>query len=478
MKVKWNFKKNVNFLLFIVCLSTVIFLTEYQAWGSQIKPGELINSINCIDDANINYALFLPSNYSEQKIWPVIFCLDPGARGNTPVKLFQSAAEKYGYIVIGSNNCKNGPWEPNIKAIFATWHDVDSRFSLDADRIYAVGFSGGSRAATAFPAIIKRKIAGIIGCGAGLPSEMKAEQINSAAYFGIVGYYDYNYKEMLELEFKLKKTTVYHRMLYFYGKHRWPSQEQMQDALEWLELLAMKNGTKKVNSDFLDQYFTRRISQVKTIKQKNRTAETANEYHYLIKDFSKLKNMDSLQEELKSLKNSQEYKISLQDKKDKIIEEYNHESRFKEVFSQLEKTPLTASLSRQFITKLGVEDLVKQSLLLQNFNDSAMAERLLSILSVKAHKFGNKAKKANNFPKSLLYFEILRIATKDHANSFYYLAAVHCYFKNKTESLEHLQTAIDKGFKYFEALASNPDFDAIRDSAQYKKLTGLLQKKK
>src|ERR1035438_171664 len=63
-------------------------------------------------DASQSYALYLPVNYAPGHPWPVLYCLDPGARGRVPVDRFSKAAEKAGFIVVGSNNSQNGALPP------------------------------------------------------------------------------------------------------------------------------------------------------------------------------------------------------------------------------------------------------------------------------------------------------------------------------------------------------------------------------
>ena len=60
-----------------------------------------------------------------------------------PVELFKEPAEKLGYIVVGSNNSRNGPWGPIQEAIQALWDDTHARFALDPRRFYTTGMSGG-----------------------------------------------------------------------------------------------------------------------------------------------------------------------------------------------------------------------------------------------------------------------------------------------------------------------------------------------
>src|SRR6187551_2176315 len=88
------------------CLWLLSAATGAQVWAK----GQLLEKVGCEADPAQTYALYVPSTYTAEKLWPVIYCFDPGARGRTPVERLQAAAEKYGYIVAGSNNSRNGAW--------------------------------------------------------------------------------------------------------------------------------------------------------------------------------------------------------------------------------------------------------------------------------------------------------------------------------------------------------------------------------
>jgi poly(3-hydroxybutyrate) depolymerase len=88
--------------------------------------GRLLEKVTCAQNPEQTYALYVPSAYTAEKAWPVIFCFDPGAHGLEPVERLRAAAEKYGYIVAGSLNSRNGPWADNVVAIQAMIGDVDT----------------------------------------------------------------------------------------------------------------------------------------------------------------------------------------------------------------------------------------------------------------------------------------------------------------------------------------------------------------
>src|SRR5580704_10769844 len=116
---------------------------------SDLPPGKIVTHVLCADDAAQSYALYLPSNYASDRSWPVIYAFDPAGRGQNPVERYRAAAEKYGYIVAGSNNSRNGSWAVSQAALTAMTRDVAARFRIDDRRTYVAGMSGGSRVALA-----------------------------------------------------------------------------------------------------------------------------------------------------------------------------------------------------------------------------------------------------------------------------------------------------------------------------------------
>jgi hypothetical protein len=130
-------------ILFIApCFGTPRLGTP-PAISEELARGSVVEKVICRSDQTQSYALFLPSAYTPAKRWPIIYGFDPGARGRVPVERFKAAAEKYGYIVVGSNNSRNGAREATMAAIKAVLDDTQARFSIDDARIYAAGFSGG-----------------------------------------------------------------------------------------------------------------------------------------------------------------------------------------------------------------------------------------------------------------------------------------------------------------------------------------------
>jgi dienelactone hydrolase len=176
-----------------------------------------------------SYALYLPSTYTPGHAWPILYCLDPGARGRVPVERFAQAAEKAGFIVAGSNNCRNGPTEPEREAIRWLLTDTHARLAIDDARIYVAGMSGGARVALAWAQ--NGSIAGVIACAAGFGNELP-KQIPFRLY-ATAGVDDFNHDELFLNSLELARRGIAHRFVEFDGGHDWLPEPLAAEAFDF-----------------------------------------------------------------------------------------------------------------------------------------------------------------------------------------------------------------------------------------------------
>jgi len=208
----------------------ILGLVAASVLGAQELPrGQVLERVTLRDNEQQSYALYLPSRYSPEHSWPILYCLDPGARGRIPVDRFAQAAEKSGFLVVGSNNSRNAPIAPSLEAIRGMLSDTHARLAIDDSRIYAAGLSGGARLALAWAQ--SGGIAGVVASSAGFGSATP----KSIAFriFATAGVDDFNYDEMYRLSLDLAKSGVPHRFLEFTGGHEWLPAELADEALRF-----------------------------------------------------------------------------------------------------------------------------------------------------------------------------------------------------------------------------------------------------
>ncbi|HSO23765.1 MAG TPA: hypothetical protein VLT81_12700, partial [Chondromyces sp.] len=124
-------------------MTIAMFLAAGAAAGAEpatmrVENGVLVEGIRCLNDASQTYTLYLPHDYTADRRWPALLVFDPRGRSVHAAERFQAAAERWGWVVLSSNDTRSdGPWEPNLKAIQALWPEVHERYAVDDRRVYA-----------------------------------------------------------------------------------------------------------------------------------------------------------------------------------------------------------------------------------------------------------------------------------------------------------------------------------------------------
>ena len=199
--------------------------------GQDVQAGRILERVACRLKPQQSYALYLPSSYSKARPWPVLYCLDPMARGLVPVERFQAAAEKLGFIVAASNNVRTGLLPPIAEALQAMVADAGERFSIDPDRTYAAGFSAVGQVAARW--VQNGQFAGIVLCGSSIDSSMLPDK-PSFRVFGAAGVDDFAYYDVHAMSVALTKRGVQNRFHEFAGGHEWLPADAAEVALQFL----------------------------------------------------------------------------------------------------------------------------------------------------------------------------------------------------------------------------------------------------
>ncbi len=193
----------------------------------------IVDTVLCQADASQSYAQYLPPAYDGHTALPIVYIVDPGARGRLGIETFVEAARAHQYILVCSNNAKNGSWDLLFEAANAVFADTEQRLAFDRQRVYTAGFSGGSRAALAIAALTEDKIRGVIGCGAGYPPDPSyhPQPGQSFYYLGLVGIKDMNFQEHAVVADSLQALGIANARLIFDAGHQWPPPSIIELAL-------------------------------------------------------------------------------------------------------------------------------------------------------------------------------------------------------------------------------------------------------
>jgi poly(3-hydroxybutyrate) depolymerase len=287
----------------VVCATLLVLLSATGARAQDLPRGTIVDDVKCAADATQSYALYLPSQYSADRTWSVLIAFHPAARGRLMVEKYQAAAEQYGYVVAGSNTSRNGSWAVSAAAVQAMSVDLARRFSLDPQRIYLTGMSGGARVAM-LVALGKNNIAGVIASSAGYPDSQPRASVPFAV-FGTAGTEDFNYIEMRQLD---RQLTSPHHLVVFNGGHTLPPDTVAFEAIEWMELQAIKSGRRTRDEALLDRLLEKRRQ---LIAASTSPTDTVHLLDALVSDFNGIRDLSAEATRAKDLSKQPDVKKAL-----------------------------------------------------------------------------------------------------------------------------------------------------------------------
>ncbi len=271
-----------------------------------ITPGVLAERIPVSAAPEESYALYLPSGYSPSRPTPILYAFDPRARGRVPVERFQAAAERYGWAVVGSNNSRNGIAVTDI--VSRLWDDTHRRLAIDERRVYMTGFSGGARVASGIALSSRGLVAGVIAFGAGLPSGVQMVKDAPFVFFGGAGRDDFNLPEMRHLAADLDAAAIPNRLETWDGGHEWAPPELCTLAVEWLELSAMRAGTRGKDGGLVEQWARRDEERARQQETAGAAVEAAEAFDSLAEDFRGLRDTSDYAQAAARIRGSRAYK--------------------------------------------------------------------------------------------------------------------------------------------------------------------------
>lgn len=427
-------------------------------FSEKFHTGEIINKVVCKNDIKQSYALYLPSNYSVEKKYPVIYAFDPHAAGELPVTQYKDLAEKYGYIIIGSNNSKNGTsWEESQSIAEKLFADAGNRLSINTDRIYLLGFSGGARVANTL-AITNGSIAGVICCGAAAPLANSNHSRNNYSFLGIVGNEDFNYVEMKKYDMvDIAGYNIKHVLITFDGKHEWPANEVMDEAFWWLALNEMRKNNSAKNDVLISQHLQPELKKIEMFKQKNRVVDAYNLCQKTINFYDGLADLSSCFAYYKSMQDNPEIDNHL--KQEEVI--WTEEEELKKVYMRAFQTEKFAWWIKNITT---VNHKIKTE---KDKNKIRMYKRVLGFLSLMAYMQTSGALQQNNLPAAAFFCEIYILVDPQNNEAHYLKAVVLSKKGNNIEAIKSLNLAIVNGYTDIERLENEPAFNEIKNTKEF-----------
>ncbi|QKJ31952.1 hypothetical protein HQ865_20015 [Mucilaginibacter mali] len=431
------------FFLFIILQASI-----------SLAQTDSIQTIRCDADTIRSYSLLLPKNYQKQQKYPVIFLFDPAARGKMVVGLYRKAATEYGFILIASNNSRNGPMGESLNAATAMFTDAFKKYSIDERQVYLAGFSGGARVATTI-GLQSGGITGIIACSAGFSEPIPKAKL-PWTLAAIAGNQDFNYVELQQVVQTLQSSGSVSALQMFAGPHRWPPVDVFMSALLW----SLLQHQKQSNEDKIVQY---RALIDGLIGQNISVATKANLY----RQYLSIKQDADYAEKLKALETSAGYRDELAQEKQLMIKENACQQKIAEAFQQI-ITANTTAIKTKGWWKNELASLNKMLLSHLPADSNYVARQKAFIIANAAESFGNyySAKRYDTAAELLTVSEVFE---PENPLVYYRHALLVAADKDESGTLYYLKQAISHNFSK-QPLRTEPAFGFLRDNKKFQSL--------
>jgi hypothetical protein len=404
----------------------------------------------------------------------MIYFFDPAGRGRRPIELYKDLAEKYGFVITGSNNSRNFGSDPS-QAVNSIWQDTHARLSLDDHRLYTSGFSGGARVAGAMALNSSGQIAGVIAHGAGYPNT-HGEASDKLVYYFAVGNRDFNWPEVITDGHEREKQGLPYRVRQYSGNHQWAPLEVMDDAIRWIILKAMQSSAMPADAPFVDQQFQRIQQEAEDASKRNDALAEYEAYRSLTSDFAGLKDVSAASAKLAVLKQGPALKVALKDEQEQISEQTKIERELSPKFRAYESGNAPDMNSLRIEIQQAMAGLKNQAIRAKSEERQAVYARAYDDMKIAGIENGQQEFQAHHFDRAEACFDLMRQVT-DEPWPVLLLAETRVAMGNKKQGIKDLREAVRRGLNDPEILESNKQLEGLHGDPQFQKLLAEMKSK-
>ncbi|GAB5523398.1 MAG: hypothetical protein Roseis2KO_12700 [Roseivirga sp.] len=421
-------------------------------------PGEISPYVVCDLNKQHSYAIYLPTNYSPDKEWPTLFLYSASGNGMAGMEIFKPAAEEYGYILVGSHNYRNGPVDQGFEAARILLEEVTKKYPVNMQRIYTGGMSGGARMATTV-AVVTNKIAGVIAIGASFNFLNKPSAKNSFTFVGVAGDKDMNYLELVKATREVRELNINSHLITYDGKHRWCGEPQATEAMQWLELDAIKKGLKRDDQNFANIFLKRQMDKGKELT----SSQSLTEAHALYESLGQFYT-DNISEAMASLKKEKAFKKQSRIRSSTLEKESQRERDIRSGFNNIDMVMKSDSVYRWWQTQ--TMQWRKEQKNARPLEARNSATRSLGFIGLFAFSTASSHINAGKWDMALPYLKVAALINPDHADVNYFMAKLYALNQDSRNSKKHQKKALNAGFKREDG-SSDINEESLQDPKEF-----------
>lgn len=427
-----------------------------------IVGGKVIAQVTCKSSPAQSYALYIPAGMQD-KILPVIYFFDPHAAGSLPLDKYKSLADRYQFILAGSNNSKNGTDLSSTENIWqALVTDTKKRLHIDTSHMYVCGFSGGAKTAS-FIALKHQEIKAVIAGGAALPDGTTAGNF-PFSFTALAGEGDLNMTDLIATNNDFDRTATRHRIIFFKGIHEWAPESSMSIAFAGLLFDGMRERTIPENDSLIAAYAGNSKKNIAAFINANDLINAERECKLSVNM------LDGLTDEAKwfkqkdaAIKSNTAYHQQWKAMQELLQKEENTKNSYMQQFQQGDISYWTSTINNlQAKSKAATAE-------------GAMNQRLLAYLSLSFYSLSNHFIKAGVDDQAAYFNNLYKLADSTNSEAWYFSAILNARRNNPAAAKADLLKAVDLGFDDKTRMLRQIEFQVIADDINLEEIVTRIK---
>lgn len=434
--------------------------------------GKIIDSVICKSDPTQSYAVYIPEKGGQPAL-PVIYFFDPHAAGALPLHKYKVLADEYGFILIGSNNSKNGnDWSTTENIWRHLSDDTKNRLPINPNRIYTCGFSGGAKVA-GYVALQHPGVKGVIANGAGLPDGTPAGDFNFS-FTAIAGEGDMNMTDLVAISKDLDNSRTRHRIIFFEGKHEWAPENSMDLAFAGFQFDAMREGLIPANELLINNYIAKSKKRLDAYDKANLLIKAGQECRLSIALLDGLTDEAGwFREKAARLAGNAKYQEQLQAQERLLTTEQNTKAEYMQHFQQGDMQYWAKTIgdlqTRASVAKTGGSGTDKEDIYHRE-----MYQRLLAYLSLAFYSISNHLINGSENAEARHFVELYKMADPTNSEAWYFSAMLDARDGHAQATESDLLKAVENGFRDKGRMMQQPEFQNLSGQMDLSKIESRM----
>lgn len=453
--------------------------------SAELPRGQVVE-VTCAAERTQSYALYLPAGYTPGRRWPIVYAFDPRGNGAEAVALLRPGAERFGWVVAGSRNASNlTPPAKNLEAMSALWADTHMRFSIDDRRVHALGSSALVGFVVSLAVTAPGSLAGVIGVNGGWPAGSPPAPQSWVPFFLMTGDADLAYYELRGLEGKLAVLGLPHRLEVFPGSSPSPPEEMFTRALGWMELQAMRRGTRERDPALVEELWSEELARARSLEAAGRLDPAHTLYTALVRDFFGLlgggpRGIEDIREADRASAGLAASESFRRQREARLARDRRDRDYLAQVPRLFQSVPRQAGPERsgELLAALKIPELQRRAKSDPDPEERTAAQRLLGAVYVQTGiVLPREYVSQGQYDRAILFLQVASEIDPEVAFIPYRLAATYARMGNRRRALDYLEISARKGWNDLEALEHERAFDPLRKTDEYQRIVSQIRQR-